>query len=900
MHMNCLGRKIKPSETKAGFKFMKRNIFIPVSFLLFAIAVFSTNAATINIGTNGCELKDAIRSANADAPRGNCTAGSGADTIIAPNEWVVTINGTLPTITSDITFQSANANGVFYISGDNIHKIMEVTGNNTNVHFNRVHLINAKSNFFNGPGATLYVFDANIYLTDSLIGSSYIADASGAAIAIYDGTLLLERSTIIANEIESTGAPGVWQPSVIYAVDSAVEVIDSTFKHNTNSSIYMRGGDLNISGSLFNELLNGVAGKSVQAHIANSTFTASPSEYQYLSLFFDDSSFVRLNHNTILSKMTINNSILSVSNSLYPQCFLNNTNIVLNTHNARVYGGGGAPPFDCLPNNFRVAGLSALRDNGGPTETRALGYSSASVNGGDSLYCLPEDQRGINRIGTCDIGAYEVNDVADIAAQIVFSHPAPYVSAQELVAYMQVTNKGPGNASAIEVDLQTDHVFIQAVDSVQCTAFPCTIDYLGAGQQAYIPVDVVTGNHLSSPMSLTLEARATPASTHEDPDEGTVNENNLVTYSLPIYEGADLGINLDLMTPAPYFIGQTINYQATISNAGQSTADQVQFNLQGFGLSTITYNGCNSTVGQNCVINTLSNGGSKDINISAEVTQSQFDAIGTVSSNQVDINMEDNLDDQLNNGAISNADIKVTMELLQPAPHYSFQFMQFEITVTAINDASNIQLWTEFPGADFISIGICPSIPCLLPDLNAGDSVQTTFQVFAPLADPGNVDTFIHRVFATPGQHDPNLSDNEVTISRPLVAASDTSVRLDLISNPPFYVGQEVEYELTIYNTGPNDVTGVHVVDTPENLTLLWAAGQACQNLDCVINEIDLFQNENMTLMYRINQVGDFDLAINAQANEIDELPNNNTDSSNNGGTATLLPNDLIFKDTFE
>ncbi len=863
--------------------------------LIMLISIIGNlDAATINIGPNGCSLKDAIKSANANAPRGNCSAGSGSDIIIAPDDWLVTIDDTLPTITSNITFQSASTGGSFLISGDDDHQIMKVTGNNT-VTFNRVHLINAKSNFFSGPGGALNVMNATVNLNDSLIGSSFIADASGSAIAIYNGVLNINQSTLRNNDIESTGAPAIWIASTVYAVNSEVSIIESTFKNNHNSGIYMNGGELTVANSLFNEERSGIAGKQTVVNIENSTFNpANAIEFYALSL--TDGSFVGLNHNTIIGRTRINDSILNISNSIYGECFLDNTSINLNTHNMRLFGGTN-PLFNCLPNNGLISGIGPLADNGGPTETRALSFNSSAINAGDINHCLALDQRGEDRIGVCDVGAFEVTAIADVSTEIVFSQPEPYAGSQDVSVFMRVINNGPGDASNIEVDIDTEQLFVQGIDSTQCDTFPCVLDFLAAGQQAYIPVEMAVGSPFNSPMSLTMESRSTPASTHEDP----VEANNLTSVTFDINEGADTSVTMSLVTPPPYFTGQTVTYRANLFNAGQSTASQVMFNFQGFGLNNISYMGCDTTPNQNCVINGILNGSNEIIDITAQITQGQFNAIGTVSSEQVDINLLNNIDDQQNNGAISNADIKISMELNQSAPFYSSQYLAFDISITALDDATNIQLWTEFPGAEYIDLGFCNgTFPCMIPSIAAGTTMDLTFQMFAPVLNPGVIDNISHRVFATPGQYDPNLSDNEVIITETLQAASDTAVTLDLVSEPPFYVGQEVEYDLTVYNNGPNDITDVNITDTTENLTLSWADGQSCQTLHCSISEIDLFQNENMTLVYKINQEGAFNLTVNAQSNEIDEFPNNNSDSSNNGGIATLPSNDLIFKNEFE
>jgi CSLREA domain-containing protein len=54
--------------------------------------------------------------------------------------------------------------------------------------------------------------------------------------------------------------------------------------------------------------------------------------------------------------------------------------------------------------------LGALKNNGGPTKTRALLAGSPAMDAGDPTTCPGTDQRGFPRLtdGKCDIGAYEV------------------------------------------------------------------------------------------------------------------------------------------------------------------------------------------------------------------------------------------------------------------------------------------------------------------------------------------------------------------------------------------------------------------------------------------------------------------------------------------------------------
>ena len=51
--------------------------------------------------------------------------------------------------------------------------------------------------------------------------------------------------------------------------------------------------------------------------------------------------------------------------------------------------------------------LQPLANNGGPTPTMAIRTNSIALNAGVAAFCTPTDQRGTNRVGKCDIGAFE-------------------------------------------------------------------------------------------------------------------------------------------------------------------------------------------------------------------------------------------------------------------------------------------------------------------------------------------------------------------------------------------------------------------------------------------------------------------------------------------------------------
>jgi hypothetical protein len=76
-------------------------------------------------------------------------------------------------------------------------------------------------------------------------------------------------------------------------------------------------------------------------------------------------------------------------------------------------GGNIATDLNPLISSFASFRLTnpfilPLANNGGPTATMAITTNSPGIDRGVTLYCPAIDQRGSNRVGTCEIGAYEL------------------------------------------------------------------------------------------------------------------------------------------------------------------------------------------------------------------------------------------------------------------------------------------------------------------------------------------------------------------------------------------------------------------------------------------------------------------------------------------------------------
>ncbi|HLO15511.1 MAG TPA: choice-of-anchor Q domain-containing protein [Anaerolineales bacterium] len=197
---------------------------------------------------------------------------------------------------------------------------------------------------------------------------------------------LIRESSFIGNSAEAGG--GVYNEGA-YVSDEIVgslEVTNSTF--TGNSVLYTGSALLNESGHLM---------------VTNSTIVNNASQGTGGGIY---------SHNPVGVPTTLSlaNNILANNSGL--DCYTVNTTLLLSTHNL-IESNGGAGNACGDPVTISNPNLGPLADNGGPTQTMALGDDSPAIDAGDNTKCPTTDQRGVVRPqgAHCDIGAFEYVDI---------------------------------------------------------------------------------------------------------------------------------------------------------------------------------------------------------------------------------------------------------------------------------------------------------------------------------------------------------------------------------------------------------------------------------------------------------------------------------------------------------
>ena len=187
--------------------------------------------------------------------------------------------------------------------------------------------------------------------------------------------------------------------------------------------------------------------------------------------------------------------------------------------------------------------LGALGNNGGQTDTRALGQTSPALDRATSAPCPATDQRGTTRPQgpACDIGAFERTVLADLAVTIDDS-PDPVAAGANLTYRIVARNGGPDAATGARVgvdlpsgvDLQTSTI----EGGGSCTGsstLTCTVGSLSVGQAREVTVVVTTASASAQSSGGTLDAVATVSATEADP----IGSNNEARAQTAIEEDND-------------------------------------------------------------------------------------------------------------------------------------------------------------------------------------------------------------------------------------------------------------------------------------------------------------------------------------------------------------------------
>ena len=913
-----------------GFSLCLSLVFLGFSFVL--------NAATITVVGGGCTLVDAIRAANADASRGDCSAGSGFDEIILPNSSFFLLTADLPTVPSSLRMKTLSNNSSSIIDGDDEYRPMKVSGA-TNVFFENITFQNGNLNTItrNG-GAGLLIVDSEVTLSNATIrdNSIELGNRTGAGIRAINSTINLENCKFYQNDNSAQETGGSFSYGNNLALeDSSANIDNVSFKSylardddfeylnyaaRIGAGIFMDNSQATVSNSLFTQLLAGNKGMNIHmqnnsmASVSNSTFynTTDVGESQ---IYVEDSE-IHLNNVTLFSGVA-SRGIKSISGNVY----ITNSYLVdygeINVDFCIAMDSQGAQiPFVLLENSNNLfpvdqscAGanvnysstslIEELNDNGGFTATARLEpYSTGdllnpAIHAGDVNSCETTDQRGVVRGSSCDIGAYESNDVADLSVDMSIVTNPPYYLGQVIEYQIAISNLGPADVYGVDVSINETGLNLNRFQTTHnCNGSSCTINSIANGASALI--QMFMNVEIAFDASVIVEGNTDFSSDPSTPNnfDDTGNGSTLVS-------AADLQLTQSLLTAGPYFNGQSLQYSINIKNLGNNTASNVKITHPNLvGLQAVSHGGCSSSTANTCTVFGINSETSKNITFTATVTGETIVNNSFVSADTYDP-VSSNNSATNNNNTATDSDIGVTMSLLTPAPYNSSQYVQYSLSIqnSGPDPATNVVL--ESLGENVLITdgdNTCAILPCNIAVINNGATVNVTLGGFISVG-PG---TFKHAVSVLSDQNDLNLSNNASSLTSTINPSSDMSITVNLIDSAPYYVGDFVDFEVKVNNGGPVAATQIDVAFlTIANLEIFSINSTNCSTVPCTIGsqEVGLNNQEIINVSAQISNAGTFRLTSNVSADEYDDVTVNNSHSAS--AIAIVNPNDLIFANGF-
>lgn len=255
-------------------------------------------------------------------------------------------------------------------------------------------------------GAGVVAAGGSLSVVDSRISDNTSTEQGGGIFAGY-ADLTINNSTISGNEA-GIGAG-------IVSLAGSAQIIGSTV--SGNSATYLMGGGVvcnygdlvltntTISGNSSNLWGGGVIAAEGAVTLSNSTITGNSAQNAAGIALYEAQ--MTMNSTIVFGNIELATPPAGVGADIAE---VTNGSIVLANSAANLVGDSGiALPAGTLSTNPL---LGPLGNNGGLTQTHALGVGSPAINAGNNLAALDNDQRGtgFDRVvgGAADIGAFEV------------------------------------------------------------------------------------------------------------------------------------------------------------------------------------------------------------------------------------------------------------------------------------------------------------------------------------------------------------------------------------------------------------------------------------------------------------------------------------------------------------
>ncbi|MCA9381685.1 hypothetical protein KC678_05445 [Candidatus Dojkabacteria bacterium] len=451
------------------------------TFVLFIFTVLSflhkANAAILDVGSG---------QTYATVAAAHTAANATGDTILI--HGVVT-EGAQVVLTKSVTIQGATGPGTDIIQdatslGLADNRLFFVNTANLNLTFQDLTVRYGKEAAQDGGCFNIGGNNTNVTFDNVVIEDCQGNSQAGAIQASSIGQVTITDSTIQNNTSVSYGG-------AIYAVNTDLVITNSTFDGNTATaftggavffrSILSEANTMTVTGSLFSNNVTGSAAGGIMYQvddddtgtITNSTFSGNQSlNGSGLYMDTDTGTTADLTVNFVTFADNNNSTIYLSDGGANPNLIINNSILDCLGTCYNSSGGSTVTRIYSLASDATMSAtgtgnlnstdplLSALADNGGPTQTHAIDSTSPAYEAANNTGAPISDQRGKGRFNTYEMGAFEVQDPFLIS-------PAIDSSDNEIVISYYLTDEQQVNSVQMVFDNGTDTVTLTLDESTK-------------------------------------------------------------------------------------------------------------------------------------------------------------------------------------------------------------------------------------------------------------------------------------------------------------------------------------------------------------------------------------------------------------------------------------------------
>lgn len=485
---------------------------------------------------------------------------------------------------------------------------------------------------------------------------------------------------------------------------------------------------------------------------------------------------------------------------------------------------------------------------------------------------------------------------ADVSVT-VSDTPDPVTAGGSLVYGLTALNAGPSNAATVVVSdvLPAEVTFVSAPGCTYAagtTTVSCAAGTLAPGGSASFSVTVQVGPAVTG----TITDTATVTTATADSNSGNDSDTEITTVAVIADLAATKVAGVATATP-----GGTLTYTLGVSNAGPSTATNVQItDVLPAELAFVSAPGCSYAAISHTVTCSVGSVAVGPGPIRTVLTTINPAATGSVT-NTASVSSAAIDPDSTNNAATALVALTPSADLVAgvsatPDPVTAGQALSIVAGVTNAgpSTATAVVVTTTLPTA--LSPGTlpagctfsAPTVTCPVASLAPGGPVSftipTTVAAWAPAGTMLTVATAV-----TSGTPDPATANN--TASTSVSVRSDNDLSVTLADSPdPVVAGALLTYTAAVTNTGPSTATGVEVtLSIPPGVTLApasvpagcsYAAGPRL--LACPLGTLATGSAPPVIVVVSVDPATTSALSATATvtSTSTDSVPGNNTDTS--------------------